>query len=542
MQVELLEELRNLPFIIVVSALLSWCAVSGSQLGDTVELELKAYRLQQYDLAGTPRGSRTYKVMYEAVSLNANSLRRSVVVGWRELLGKNLQLLFGGGIGALVIVIPADLDALSATDRTRFVDLERELASLNTDMAVYVAHEQPQLLALLADVSAFSTRAPTAVQQLVSAIAANTFQFSSLASPSSNVVKPNTHNVVGRLWSLDRSAPVIMLVAHYDSHSAVPALATGADSNGSGVAALLELLAVFSRFYASVTSKPKYNMMFLLSSGGKFNYQGTRQWIEDHIEKRIEDNIEMVICLDTVGKGSGLVMHVSKMPADTTPSGKMFARLKAATPSNRTMEIISKKINLNADVLSWEHERYSIKRLPAFTLSRLSSHTDSARTSMLDTAAQIDVEALQANIRTIGEALLGYVLDLPNENCVEKDGVSSCTVLERGAVEENRVEYWMQRYASRARPLAGDNQWLTAELKDLVTRYTLEKASVEPVSLVDVTLYGVLDDRVAAHRVKPAVFELLLAAIIGLYLGCVYLSTLNVHSVLEGAVAKLKKA
>lgn len=61
MHEELLEALRN-PFVFVyVSMLLSWYVVSGTQLGDAVEMELKAYRLQQYDLVGTPHGSRASK-------------------------------------------------------------------------------------------------------------------------------------------------------------------------------------------------------------------------------------------------------------------------------------------------------------------------------------------------------------------------------------------------------------------------------------------------------------------------------------------------
>lgn len=58
----------------------------------------------------------------------------------------------------------------------------------------------------------------------------------------------------GRLWASDRNSPTVVVVAHYDSHSAVPSLSQGADSNGSGVAALLELLAILSQFYASVSS------------------------------------------------------------------------------------------------------------------------------------------------------------------------------------------------------------------------------------------------------------------------------------------------
>uniref|UniRef100_A0A0M3HPJ1 BOS complex subunit NCLN n=1 Tax=Ascaris lumbricoides TaxID=6252 RepID=A0A0M3HPJ1_ASCLU len=551
MHEELLEALRN-PFVFVyVSMLLSWYVVSGTQLGDAVEMELKAYRLQQYDLVGTPHGSRASKVLYEAVSLDGNTLRRCVVVGWRELLGRDLQTLFDQAVGGVIIIIPADLDALSPAHRAvsivssslcepviNFASLERSLLALDTHMAVYVTRMKPELHALIKDVSLFSQKASSAVHQLVNAIAANTFQFSSSPSVSNHLIVPSAANVMARLWAADRSSPVIVLVAHYDTHSAVPALSTGSDSNGSGIATLIELLAIFSTFYSNATTKPKYNMIFLLTAGGKFNYQGSRQWIEDHIEKQIEENVEMVICLDTLGKGNGLIMHVSKMPSETAPAGRMFARLKTATPPNRTVDITSKKINLNAETLAWEHERYSIRRLPAFTLSRLTTHTDPIRTSLLDSPKQLDLKALEANVRTISEAILAHIFELPSTHCAYDYNVSTCSILAKRGVEPARLAYWVKRFGSMPRPIAGDSQALVA---DLAETYANGRASVEPVSVVDISLYGALEDRLTAHRVKPAVFELLLAACIALYLSAVYLCALNVHSLVESVLAKLKK-
>lgn len=58
---EFLDELRSPMVLVYVSMLLTWCVASSSQLGDSVELEFKAYRLQQYDIVGTPHGSRSWQ-------------------------------------------------------------------------------------------------------------------------------------------------------------------------------------------------------------------------------------------------------------------------------------------------------------------------------------------------------------------------------------------------------------------------------------------------------------------------------------------------
>ena len=43
------------------------------------------------------------------------------------------------------------------------------------------------------------------------------------------------------------------------------------------MAALLELLRLFSLLYARLAPRPAFTLLFLLSSGGPFDFDGTRQ-------------------------------------------------------------------------------------------------------------------------------------------------------------------------------------------------------------------------------------------------------------------------
>lgn len=69
----------------------------------------------------------------------------------------------------------------------------------------------------------------------------------------------------------------------------------GADSNGSGVAVLLELVRLFSTLYSDVTTHGKYNIIFLLTGGGKINYQGSKKWLEDQLDSLDGALIQVIV-------------------------------------------------------------------------------------------------------------------------------------------------------------------------------------------------------------------------------------------------------
>lgn len=76
------------------------------------------------------------------------------------------------------------------------------------------------------------------------------------------------------------------------------------------------------------------------------------------------------------------------------------------------VEGVHKKINLAEETLAWEHERYSIRRLPAATLSTLKSHEDPARTTILDVTREGQVDKLYKHTQVISEALARHIYNL----------------------------------------------------------------------------------------------------------------------------------
>lgn len=185
---------------------------------------------------------------------------------------------------------------------------------------------------------------------------------------------------------------------------------------------------------------PKYRFLFLLSESGSLtNFQGIKKWLDTNVDENAAlQNVEFVLCLDALGKGSltdSLHIHVSKPPKEGSSINVFYRLLKqnALRYANRSVEGVHKKINLADVQLAWEHERFSMKRISAFTISNLKSHKDAQRTTVFDVSQRNTLALAQQNAKIIAETLANYVFRSSNDNSDKEQVVNSNTEIFSGA-------------------------------------------------------------------------------------------------------------
>ncbi|KAM6331779.1 BOS complex subunit NCLN isoform 4-T5 [Alca torda] len=485
--------------------------------------EFTVYRMQQYELGGQPYGTRSAVLNTEARTVEADVLsRRCVMMRLVDFSYEQYQKALRQSAGAVVIILPRSISSVPQDVVRQFMEIEPEMLAMETIVPVYFAVEDEELLSIYEQTRAASASqgSASAAEVLLHTATANGFQMVTSGAQSKAINDWLIPSVEGRLTGLGgEDLPTVVIVAHYDSFGVAPWLSHGADSNGSGISVLLELARLFSRLYTYRRTHAGYNLLFFASGGGKFNYQGTKRWLEDNLDHTdsslLQDNVAFVLCLDTLGRGNSLHLHVSKPPKEGTLQHAFLRELEMVVASQFPevkFSMVHKKINLAEDMLAWEHERFAIRRLPAFTISHLESHRDSLRNSIMDRRARIDTKALIRNTRIIAEALTRVIYNLTDKQIQQEqlesvmDWLSSqpraAQLIDKDSTFLNTLEYYMGRY-----------------LKD-VKQHHVKADKRDP----EFVFYDQLKQVMNAYRVKPAIFDLLLAVCIAAYLGVAYVA------------------
>ncbi|KAM4808393.1 BOS complex subunit NCLN-like [Rhinophrynus dorsalis] len=450
--------------------------------GPLTSLEFPVYRMQQYNLQGRAHGCQSSQVHAESRTLEAELLtRRCVIMRLREFSMDKWHQVLSQSAGAVLILVPPDASTALPGPAQCFMEQEMELLRNVSLLPVYFALEDEQVLTIYEESKAISQslRSSTALEVLLGTVTGSGFQMTTGEMQS----KPISSSVIVTLEGLlagqgeAEELPIVAIVAHYDSFGAAPWLAFGADSNGSGVAVLLEMMRLFHLLYSNPRSQPKYSLLFSLTGGGKFNYQGSKLWLEKHLDHSetspFNENVMFVLCLDTLANGDSLHIHVSKPPLEGTAQWEFIKQLQSVIKLPQFQEVnismIHKKINLGEELMAWEHEQFSLRRVPAFTVSHLDSHKNGLKSSILDTRSQVDMKKLRRNTQILCEALARLMYKDSLKETTEKLQIFQGEL----EVEETRLTAVLDWLVSqpRAAQLIGERHPLLSTLEHLFRRH-----------------------------------------------------------------------
>ncbi|XP_058271867.1 nicalin-1-like [Hemibagrus wyckioides] len=547
---------KSLMMMMMMALLLLFAQLlHGSALPAASSYEFTAYRMQQYRLQQEKHGCQGAMVVAEARSPDDSSLtRRCVIMKLSDFTLDRFLQAKRQNAAAVLILIPQNISNISEDVIQSFMVTESEALKIEMLMPVYVVPEDEQLLYMYEEVkhAAATKSASILIRVLRSMVTTTAFQILvNNNSPIKAITDSSIITLEGVLPGVGEDPATIVITAHYDSFGLAPWMSYGADSNGSGVTILLELARLFHRLYSDPRNKAPFHLLFFLTGGGKYNYIGTKRWLAenmDHAESSLlHDNVAFVLCLDSLGSGDELFLHVSRPPKPETPQFSFIKQLEDVISSRFPwvkFGTIHKKINLQESALAWEHERYGMRHIPGFTMSHLQDPRSERRGSILDTMSQVDVRKLKRNVVIVAEALVRYMYNLSDKGSPKELQVF------RGSLEvlDSRLSALMTMLTTvpRATQLMDTEPQQTLLIDSLeqefrrhlqqVYRHTFRQDHRDP----DITFFDQMKQPMMMYRVKPAAFDLFLGGCIAGYLGLVYYAIQNFGNVYARLKAVLK--
>ncbi|XP_010931103.1 uncharacterized protein [Elaeis guineensis] len=520
--VEVLESIYSVVALVLI-------LVACVELGDAATA-VDVYRLIQYDLAGVPYGSRFGGLNHHAGAFpfapGADFSRTVVMMPVRELNFTFLReyIINKQQLGGLLFLLPQKVskkivgEIKSKDDglmRKILVELEQLLIHASIPYPVYFAFEDDKINALLADV-----RRSDATGQPATATTGGYKLVVSSPEPK-KLSSPTITNIQGWLPGLKgdgdtNQLPTIAVVAPYDTFGAAPALSVGSDGNGSGVVALLEIARLFSRLYSNPKTRGRYNLLFGLTSGGPYNYNGTLKWLRS-FDQRLRESIDYAICLNSIGSWNNeLWIHVSKPPENAYIKQVHESLSDVAKEQGVTIGIKHKKINISDPRVAWEHEQFSRLRITAVTLSELSAAPELLKNTggLYDTRDSVDEAAVYRSIRLIAESLARHIYGYQGRNIQIFADNSSL------AVNPSYVKSWLDLLSRTPRvgPFLSKTDPIISALKKELSDHTVEVHLQHEMIDGMFSFYDSTRATLYIYQVASVAFDLLLLLVLGSYL------------------------
>lgn len=476
--------------------------------------EFTAHRMIQFDRGTAHHGARRTNLNLEAGSTSSADLaHRVLVVHMHELTTETVQNICSGSfaVGGLLIVLPINTTQVSADKLSEWRSFEQMFLKAAVAVPVYFTFKTPSTDEMYSDIM---KEGGDGIQLVVS---------EAEAAPLGKVQGVNLQSWLtgqGGIGGDADNLPTIAIVTHYDTFAVAPSLAVGADDNGSGVVAFLEIARLFSKLYRRMGTQGRYNLVFVLTGAGRVSFGGAKYWL-DRADARLLENVELALCLDALGQGEGMYLHISK-PAKDPEIIQLYSEFQSrAVQMGLPFELVHKKIDLSDPEVYWQHEQFSRKRVLAGTVSHRKDASPSfEHGSIFD--RHVNLTVLKRNIKFLAEVLAAHVYGFHGK------GLEVFTGSLR--INDDFVAAWqssltqharMQPFLSAASPSSPEGQ-LIEGLEKAMEAYTQSvRKETFPVNS-PIQFYGVSEVKMSAFKVKPAIFELILSAGIVVYLTALF--------------------
>lgn len=394
-------------------------------------------------------------------------------------------------------------------------ELEQILIHTNLPYPVYFAFEDDNINAVLTDIKKNDVTGQPATATT------GGYKFVVSAPEPKKVVSPPITNIQGWLSGLKtdddaHQLPTIAIVASYDTFGAAPALSVGSDSNGSGIVALLEVARLFSLLYSNPKTRGQYNLLFGLTSGGPYNYNGTRKWLRS-FDQRLRESIDYAICLDSIGSWENeLWIHVSKPPENAFIKKIVEDFSSVAEELGFKVNLKHKKINISNPRVAWEHEQFSRLRVTAATLSELSTAPELLEKTggLVDGRHFVNEAAIVRSVKLIAESLARHIYGHQGKNIQIFADNSNL------AVNPSYVRSWLDVLSQTPRVapfFSKDDPFVMAlkkELEDHTDEVNLHRDVLDGIF----TFYDSTRAKLNIYQVASVTFDLLLLLVLGSYL------------------------
>ncbi|KAL9672169.1 hypothetical protein QQ045_028418 [Rhodiola kirilowii] len=490
------------------------------------------YRLIQYDISGAPFGSRFAALNHHATSIPvppaADLSRAVVIIPIREVNSSFIAeyLTQKRQLGGLLFLLPemflpetkgfaADRNSDKEKMKSLVDDLEQLLIHGNFPYPVYFAFENDEIDAVLSEI-----KKNDATGQPATATTGG-FKLVISAPEPRKVASPAITNIQGWLPGLKvdgdaNQLPTIAIVAPYDTFGAAPALSVGSDSNGSGIVALLEVARLFSLLYSDPKTRGRYNLLFGLTSGGPYNYNGTQKWLRS-FDQRLRESIDYAICLNSIGSSDNeLWMHVSKPPENAYIKQIKDTFSNVGDKFGLKVGIKHKKINVSNPRVAWEHEQFSRLRVTAATLSGLSTPPEMLQSTggLSDSRHAVSENSIIKSVKLVAESLAIHIYGLEGKN-VEIFADNSSL-----AVNTHYIRSWLDLLSRtpRVAPFLSKTDPFIVALKKELAEHTFEVNVQHEVLDGIFTFYDSTKATLNIYQVASVTFDLLLLLVLGSYL------------------------